>query len=92
MNKLIIAAGEILQDNISLSQRTEQAAALKETASSMQQMTDTVQQNADKVEQANQLHSMRVNMQKKNDLFTLFLYFQNIITINVQKNYQIFSR
>jgi methyl-accepting chemotaxis protein len=50
------AAGEILQGNISLSQRTEQqAAALEETSSSMQQMTDTVQQNADNAEQANQL-------------------------------------
>jgi methyl-accepting chemotaxis protein len=50
------ASSEVLQGNISLSQRTEeQAAALEETASSMQEMTDTVQQNADNAEQANQL-------------------------------------
>ncbi len=50
------ASSEVLQGNMSLSQRTEeQAAALEETASSMQELTDTVQQNADNAEQANQL-------------------------------------
>lgn len=51
-----IAAEEIAQGNISLSQRTEeQAASLEQTAASMEEMTSTVQQNADNASQATQL-------------------------------------
>ncbi len=55
-DKVNLAAGEIMQGNNSLSQRTEQqAASLEETAASMEQMTSTVQQNADNAKQATQL-------------------------------------
>jgi methyl-accepting chemotaxis protein len=55
-DRVNLAAGEIMQGNNSLSQRTEQqAASLEETAASMEQMTSTVQQNADNAKQATQL-------------------------------------
>jgi methyl-accepting chemotaxis protein len=51
-----VAAEEITQGNLALSQRTEQqAASLEQTAASMEQMTSTVQQNADNARQATQL-------------------------------------
>jgi methyl-accepting chemotaxis protein len=51
-----MAAEEMSQGNLSLSQRTEQqAASLEETAASMEQMTSTVQQNAENAKQASQL-------------------------------------
>jgi len=53
-----LAAREIAQGNLDLSQRTEeQAASLQETASSMEQLTRTVTQNAASARQANQLTS-----------------------------------
>jgi len=51
-----IAAEEIAQGNLNLSQRTEQqAASLEETTASMEQLTSTVQQNTDNAQQATQL-------------------------------------
>jgi methyl-accepting chemotaxis protein len=51
-----VAAHEIAQGNIDLSQRTEQqAGSLQTTASSVEQLTATVQQNAENARQANQL-------------------------------------
>jgi methyl-accepting chemotaxis protein len=51
-----IAAEEIAQGNLNLSQRTEeQAASLEETTASMEEMTGTVQQNTDNAQQATQL-------------------------------------
>jgi methyl-accepting chemotaxis protein len=51
-----IAAEEMAQGNLNLSQRTEQqAASLEETTASMEQMTGTVQQNTDNAQQATQL-------------------------------------
>jgi methyl-accepting chemotaxis protein len=48
-----VAAAEIAQGNLDLSQRTEkQAASLQGTASSMEQLTATVQQNADNAKQS----------------------------------------
>ncbi len=48
-----VAAAEIAQGNLDLSQRTEkQAASLQGTASSMEQLTATVQQNADSAKQS----------------------------------------
>ncbi|ALU90304.1 methyl-accepting chemotaxis sensory transducer protein [Herbaspirillum rubrisubalbicans M1] len=53
-----VAAHEIAQGNIDLSQRTEeQAASLEETASSMEQLTSTVQQNANNARQASGMAS-----------------------------------
>lgn len=55
-NEVNIAADELSQGNINLSQRTEQqAASLQQTAASMEQMTSTVQQNTDSTSQAAQL-------------------------------------
>ena len=48
-----VAAAEIAQGNLDLSQRTEkQAASLQGTSSSMEQLTATVQQNADNAKQS----------------------------------------
>ncbi|WP_236903662.1 methyl-accepting chemotaxis protein [Cupriavidus malaysiensis] len=45
--QVLVAAGEIAQGNLDLSQRTEQqAASLQETAASMEQLTAIVKQNA----------------------------------------------
>ena len=53
---ITVAAGEIAQGNLDLSQRTEeQAASLEETASSMEQLTATVRHNADNAQQASSL-------------------------------------
>jgi methyl-accepting chemotaxis protein len=53
-----VAAQEIAQGNIDLSQRTEeQAASLEETASSMEELTSTVQQNANNARQASSMAS-----------------------------------
>ncbi|WP_334024263.1 methyl-accepting chemotaxis protein [Burkholderia gladioli] len=47
-----IAAGEVAQGNVDLSQRTEeQAASLEETAASMEELTSTVKQNTDNARQ-----------------------------------------
>ncbi len=55
-NEVNVAADELSQGNINLSQRTEQqAASLQQTAASMEQMTGTVQQNTDNTKQAAQL-------------------------------------
>jgi methyl-accepting chemotaxis protein len=52
-NEVNVAADELSQGNINLSQRTEQqAASLQQTAASMEQMTSTVQQNTDNTKQA----------------------------------------
>ncbi|EIJ42251.1 methyl-accepting chemotaxis protein [Beggiatoa alba B18LD] len=49
-------AETLLQNNLSLNQRTEsQAAALEETAASIEEMTSTIQQNANNAKQANDL-------------------------------------
>ncbi|MEN3275491.1 MAG: hypothetical protein V7631_1281 [Massilia sp.] len=51
-----VAAGEIAQGNLDLSNRTEQqAGSLEETASSIEELTSTVKQNADNAREANQL-------------------------------------
>lgn len=51
-----VAANEISQGNVNLSQRTEQqASSLEETAASIEQMTSTVQQNTNNTQQAAQL-------------------------------------
>ncbi len=53
-----VAAQEIAQGNIDLSQRTEeQAASLEETASSMEELTSTVQQNANHAREASSMAS-----------------------------------
>jgi methyl-accepting chemotaxis protein-1 (serine sensor receptor) len=55
---VLVAAEEIAQGNLDLSQRTEQqASALEETAASMEQMTAIVKQNADNAGQASALAS-----------------------------------
>ncbi|WP_333999709.1 methyl-accepting chemotaxis protein [Burkholderia gladioli] len=51
-----IAAGEVAQGNVDLSQRTEeQAASLEETAASMEELTSTVKQNTDNARQGSTL-------------------------------------
>lgn len=51
-----VAAGQIAQRNVDLSQRTEeQAACLEETAASMEELTATVRQNTDSATQASSL-------------------------------------
>lgn len=51
-----VAAGEIAQGNVDLSQRTEeQAASLEETAASMEELTATVRQNTENALQASSL-------------------------------------
>ncbi|WP_284503254.1 methyl-accepting chemotaxis protein [Caballeronia sp. AZ10_KS36] len=51
-----VAAGEIAQGNVDLSQRTEeQAASLEETASSMEELTSTVRLNTENALQASSL-------------------------------------
>ena len=58
-----IAANEIAQGNINLSQRTEeQASSLEETAASIEQMTSIVQQNTDNTQQAAQLATQARNI------------------------------
>jgi methyl-accepting chemotaxis protein len=64
-----VAAAEIAQGNLDLSQRTEkQAASLQGTASSMEQLTATVQQNADNAKQSVTLaHSASTNAKAGGD-------------------------
>ncbi|MDM8559186.1 CHASE3 domain-containing protein [Candidatus Parabeggiatoa sp. HSG14] len=51
-----VAADEIAQGSLNLSQRTEeQAASLEETTASMEQMTSVVQQNTESAQQASKL-------------------------------------
>lgn len=51
-----VAAGEVAQGNVDLSQRTEeQAASLEETAASMEELTSTVKQNTDNARQGSTL-------------------------------------
>jgi methyl-accepting chemotaxis protein len=51
-----VAAGEIAQGNVDLSQRTEeQAASLEETAASMEELTATVRQNTESATRASSL-------------------------------------
>ncbi len=53
---VLVAAGEIAQGNLDLSQRTEeQASSLQQTAASMEQLTAIVQQNAGSADQASAL-------------------------------------
>ncbi|KLU20851.1 chemotaxis protein [Caballeronia mineralivorans PML1(12)] len=53
---IAVAAAEMAQGNVDLSQRTEQqAASLEETAASMEELTSTVKQNTDNANKANQL-------------------------------------
>jgi methyl-accepting chemotaxis protein len=60
-----VAAGEIANGNVDLSQRTEQqAASLEETAASMQEFTSTVKQNADNAQRAQQLALNASNIAK----------------------------
>ncbi|MDF3888697.1 methyl-accepting chemotaxis protein [Cupriavidus basilensis] len=55
---VLVAAGEIAQGNLDLSQRTEeQASSLQQTAASMEQLTAIVQQNAGSADQASALAS-----------------------------------
>jgi methyl-accepting chemotaxis protein len=53
---IAVAAGEIAEGNIDLSQRTEeQAASLEETAASMEELTSTVKANTDNARQGSML-------------------------------------
>ncbi|MFJ1257041.1 methyl-accepting chemotaxis protein [Cupriavidus sp. CuC1] len=53
---VLVAAGEIAQGNLDLSQRTEeQASSLQQTAASMEQLTAIVRQNASSADQASVL-------------------------------------
>jgi len=53
---VLVAAGQIAQGNVDLSQRTEeQASSLEQTAASMEQLTAIVQQNAGNASQASTL-------------------------------------
>ncbi|AJG24094.1 methyl-accepting chemotaxis protein [Cupriavidus basilensis] len=53
---VLVAAGEIAQGNLDLSQRTEeQASSLQQTAASMEQLTAIVRQNASSADQASAL-------------------------------------
>ncbi|MDP1238462.1 methyl-accepting chemotaxis protein, partial [Klebsiella pneumoniae] len=53
-----MAARELAQGNLSLSDRTEQqASSLEETAAAMEQLTSTVKQNADNAQEASRLAS-----------------------------------
>ncbi|MDW3683166.1 methyl-accepting chemotaxis protein [Cupriavidus sp. CV2] len=55
-HNVLVAAGEIAQGNLDLSQRTEeQASSLQQTAASMEQLTAIVRQNASSADQASVL-------------------------------------
>ena len=63
-----VAAQEIAQGNIDLSQRTEeQAASLEETASSMEELTSTVQQNAGNAKQASSMASAGAEVARRGE-------------------------
>ncbi|MDR6397183.1 methyl-accepting chemotaxis protein [Herbaspirillum seropedicae] len=63
-----VAAQEIAQGNIDLSQRTEeQAASLEETASSMEELTSTVQQNAGNAKQASGMASAGAEVARRGE-------------------------
>ncbi|AKN68282.1 chemotaxis protein [Herbaspirillum seropedicae] len=63
-----VAAQEIAQGNIGLSQRTEeQAASLEETASSMEELTSTVQQNAGNAKQASSMASAGAEVARRGE-------------------------